>query len=154
MPRGPRATRRPGPATVVFVVLLLVFVGVAGWAWRSRVHADDLAAYAALSKDVTEMDRSLTPQGHGEAPPCRDSDDGVVTRTYPPSTGPAAAQVLGYLQQTGWSSSAPTPPAVAHLSRTVEGHTQTIDLVAPSLDQLVRSLTARSPASAFGCLAR
>ena len=134
--------------------MLLVFVGVAGWAWSSRVNADDLAAFTALSKDVTEMDRSLTPQGHGEEPPCHGSDDGVVTRTYPPSTGPAAAQVLGYLQQSGWSSSAPTPPAVAHLTRTVEGHVQTIDLDAPSLDQLVTTLTARSPGSAFGCLGR
>ena len=135
-------------------MLLLLFVAVAGWAWSSRVHADDLAAFTVLGKDITEMDHSLTPQGHGEAPPCRDSDDGVVTRTYPPSTGPAAAQVLGYLQQSGWSSSAPTPPAVAHLTRTVAGHTQTIDLVAPSLDQLVTTLTARSAASAFGCLGR
>ncbi len=138
----------------MFVALLLVFVAVAGWAWSSRVHADDVAAFTALGADITVMDRSLTPQGHGEAPPCRDSDDGVVTRTYPPSTGPAATQMIGYLQQTGWSSSTATPPAVAHLTRTVEGHTQTIDLVAPSLDQLVTTLTARSPASAFGCLGR
>ena len=151
---GPRGTRRPGPAATVFVVLLLVFVGLAGWAWTSRVHADDVAAFTALGRDVTEMDRLLTPQGHGEAPPCRDSDDGVVTRTYPPSTGPAAAQMVGYLQQSGWFSSAPTPPAVAHLTRTVQGHVQTIDLVAPSLDQLVTTLTARSAASAFGCLGR
>jgi hypothetical protein len=138
----------------VFVVLLLAFVGFAGWAWTSRVHADDVAAFAVLGRDIGEMDRLLTPQGHGEQPPCRDSDDGVVTRTYPPSTGPAAAQMVGYLQQSGWSSSTGTPPAVAHLTRTVEGHAQTIDLVAPSLDQLVTSLTARSAASAFGCLGR
>jgi hypothetical protein len=138
----------------VFVVLLLAFVGVAGWAWTSRVHADDLAAWTALGETVTEMDRLLTPQGHGEAPPCHGSDDGVLTRTYPPSTGPAASQVVGYLEQKGWVASAPTPPALAHLTHTVGGRALTIDLVAPSMDQLVTTLTGRSPASAFGCLGR
>ena len=74
-------------------VLALAFFGV--WAWSVRSHADDLAAWDALETTFVVMDRSLSPLGHSEAPPCEDEQDGSVTRTYPPSTGPEAAAVIG-----------------------------------------------------------
>ena len=82
-------------------VLALAVFGV--WAWSVRSHADDLAAWDTLETTFEVMDRSLTPLGHSEAPPCEDEQDGSLTRTYPPSTGPQAAAVIGYLTQLGWS---------------------------------------------------
>ena len=148
---GPRRWR-PRPVAVGFVVLLVALIGFAVWAWAGRVHVDDVAAYTLLGSQVEELDRSMTPLGHSEIPPCRDSADGRITRTYPPSTGPQAAEVVGYLTQKGWAESTATPPAVAHLTRVEAGHELTIDIAATSLGQLVDSLTAHSPASAFGCL--
>ncbi|WP_374970772.1 hypothetical protein [Terrabacter sp. BE26] len=150
---GP-ARRRPSLAGTVFVVLVLGLLGFGLWAWSSRVHADDVAAYADLVKEIDLMDRTLVPQGHGEMPPCREPGNGLVTRTYPESTGPQAAELIGYLTQNGWTRQTSATPAFAHLVRTVVGHTLTIDVAAPSENALVESLTAHSPASSFGCLLR
>ncbi|WP_345506112.1 hypothetical protein [Terrabacter aeriphilus] len=153
----PRARRRRRRAVLAAFALVVVgLVGFGGWAWAGRVHADDLAAYTSLAHQVEELDRTMTPLGHGEVPPCREATDGSVTRTYPPSTGPQAAELVGFLLQKGWrqSSGAAPAPVVAHLSRDVAGHELTIDVSAASMNQLVEALTARSPASAFGCLGR
>ena len=150
----PRRSRRPSAGLLVFLLPILGLVGFAGWAWSSRVHADDLAAYTALADEIEVLDRDMTPLGHSEIPPCRDSADGRVTRTYPPSTGPQAAELVGYLTQKGWRQEPAVPPAFAHLTRTESGHLLTIDVVARSAGSLVDSLVAHSPASAFGCLGR
>ena len=149
-----RRRRRPGPAGTAFVVLLVGLLAFGGWAWSARVHADDVAAYESLAREIEELDRNVTPLGHGEAPPCRQADDGRITRTYPPSTGPQAAELVGYLEQKGWTQGTAVPPAVAHLSREENGHLLTIDVVAGALNQLVGSLTASSPGSGLGCLGR
>lgn len=135
----------------MLVVGLLAF---GGWAWASRVHADDVAAYDALLHDVEELDRTMTPLGHSEIPPCREAVDGTVTRSYPPSTGPQAAELVGYLEQKGWAREAAGPPVYAHLPRTAAGHPLTIDVLAASDTALVGALSARSSASSFGCLLR
>ena len=96
----------------------------------------------------------MTPLGHSEIPPCREAIDGTMTRGYPPSTGPQAAELVGYLEQTGWAQQKSGLPVYAHLTRTAEGHLLTIDVLAPSDTSLVGSLTARSAASSFGCLLR
>jgi hypothetical protein len=144
--------RRPSPAGTAFAVVVLGLVGFGLWAWGSRVHADDVAAYASLVGQVDAMDRMLTPLGHGEVPPCRDSEDGLVTRTYPPSTGPRAAELVGFLEQAGWVQQPSSLPVYAHLTRTAQGRLLTIDVLAPSDTSLVGSLSGRSPASSFGCL--
>jgi len=145
---------RPSAAFVFFSVVVVGLVAFALWAWSGRAYTDDLVAYDALGATITEMDRSITPLGHGEIPPCRDSAEGVVTRTYPPSTGPQAAEVVGYLVQKGWTETTADAPVVAHLTRLEGDHELTIDIVAPSRNQLVTSLTGRSPASALACLIR
>lgn len=139
---------------LAFLVLLVGLLGFAGYAWSSRLHADDVAAYVALAHEIEVLDRNLTPLGHSEIPPCRDSADGRVTRTYPASTGPQAAELVGYLTQKGWTQGPATPPTFAHLTRTESGHLLTIDVVARSESSLVESLVAHSPASGFGCLGR
>lgn len=150
----PGRRRRPGAAAVAFVVLVLGLVGFGLYAWSSRVHADDEAAYSALVGEIDVMDRTLVPLGHGEVPPCREPGDGLVTRTYPPSTGPQAAELIGYLTQNGWTRQVPTSPVLARLARTQSGRTVTIDVSAASDSSLVESITAHSPASSFGCLLR
>ena len=153
---GPATSRRrpPSPFTIVFVVVLVGLLGFMAWAWSRRLHADDVAAFSALAQDVVELDRSLTPLGHSEIAPCRDSTDGLITRTYPPSTGPQAAELVGFLRQKGWAVGPATPPAFASLTRTFVGHEVTIEVAARDAASLVDSLTAHSPASAIGCLLR
>jgi hypothetical protein len=153
---GARAVprRRPRLATVLFAVAVVALLAFAGWAWTSRIHADDLAAWDALSEEIEVMDRSLTPLGHSEIPPCRDEPAGTITRTYPPSSGPQAEELVGYLLQKGWTELPSEPPSTALLTRTVVGHVQTIDVVARTRSQLVELLTAHTPGSAIGCLGR
>lgn len=153
-PRGTRGRRRPTIAGAVFAVVVLALAAFGLYAWSARVHADDVAAYSELVSEIEVMDRTLTPQGHGEMPPCREAGDGVVTRTYPESTGPQAAELIGFLTGNGWTRQTSASPALAHLVRSVSGHTLTIDVAAPSENALVESLTAHSPASSFGCLLR
>jgi hypothetical protein len=138
----------------VFSVVIVGLVAFGVWAWSGRLHADDLAAWGSLRQTITELDRGIVPLGHSEIPPCRDSADGVITRTYPPSTGPQADEVAGFLVQKGWSESPATAPAIVHLTSTAAGHELTIELVGPARNQLVAELTAHSPASALGCLGR
>lgn len=152
--RVARRRRRPGPAAIVLGVLLVGLVAFGGWAWSSRVHADDVAAYESLAREVDVLDRSIVPLGHSELPPCREGVDGRITRTYPPSTGPQAAELVGYLEQSGWTVRPAAPPAFAHLTRTASWHTLSIDVVAATESSLVESLTATSPAGGFGCLLR
>jgi hypothetical protein len=133
-------------------VVILGLVAFAGWAWTGRTYTDDLVAYDTLGETISEMDRSIPSLGHSEIPPCRDSAEGVVTRTYPPSTGPQAAEVIGYLVQKGWTDHTADPPLVAHLTSLEGGHLLSIDIAAPSRSQLVSSLTGRSPASSLACL--
>lgn len=151
-PEGRR--RRPTVAGLLFGLLVLGLVGFGLWAWSSRVHSDDVAAYRELVAQIDVMDRTLMPLGHGEMPPCREAGDGVVTRTYPESTGPQAAEMIGFLTGNGWTRQTSASPALAHLERTVDGRILTIDVAAPSENALVESLTAHSPASSFGCLLR
>jgi hypothetical protein len=155
-PRPPATKNgRPSPTFVFFLVVVVGLLAFAGWAWAGRAHTDDLLAYDALETTITVMDRSIPPIEHSEVPPCRDSSQGVITRSYPQSTGPQAAEIVGYLLQKGWNeSSATTPPVVATLTKVETGHQLTIDIVAPSRNQLVTSLTGRSPASALACLIR
>lgn len=153
-PARPRGSRRPSAALLAFLVLVLGLVGFAGWAWSSRLHADDLAAYTALANEIEVLDRSETPLGHSAIPPCRDSADGRVTRTYPASIGPQAAELVGFLTQKGWTAQPAAPPTFSHLTRTESGHLLTIDVVARSESALVEALVAHSPASGFGCLWR
>ncbi len=135
-------------------MVILGLLAFAGWAWAGRTYGGDLDAYDALGTTITEMDRSITPLEHSEIPPCRDSAEGVITRTYPPSTGPQAAEVIGYLTQKGWTESPDSAPVIAHLTKLEAGHLLTIDVAAPSRTQLVSSLTGRSPASSLACLVR
>ena len=157
---GPGATpaardrRRPGPVAIGFVALLVGLLAFGVWAWSSRVHADDVAAYESLAREVEELDRSMVPLGHGELPPCRESVDGRITRTYPPSTGPQAAELVGYLEQKGWTRGTAVAPVVARLTRVEDGHVLTVDVAAGALNQLVASLTASSAGSGLGCLLR
>lgn len=139
---------------MLFAVAVVALLAFAGWAWTSRIHADDLAAWDALSEEIEVMDRSLTPLGHSEIPPCRDEPAGTITRTYPPSSGPQAEELVGYLLQKGWTELPSEPPSTALLTRTVVGHVQTIDVVARTRSQLVELLTAHTPGSAIGCLGR
>lgn len=149
-----RSRRRPSLFAVAFVVVLVALLAFIGWAWSGRLHSDDVAAWTATEKEVEELDHNLTPLGHSEIAPCRESTDGHVTRTYPPSTGPQAAELVGFLTQKGWTQTAATPPTYARLTRTLVGHEITIDVAATSGASLVDSVTATSPASAFGCLLR
>jgi hypothetical protein len=151
---APRRRRSAGPVGVVFVVVLVALLAFIAWAWSGRLHSDDVAAWTAMAKEVEELDRSLTPLGHSEIPPCRDSADGRVTRTYPPSTGPQAVELVGFLTQKGWAQGPATPPAFAHLTRTLAGHEVGIDVAARDGASLVDTLVATSPASSFGCLLR
>ncbi|KJK11643.1 hypothetical protein UB45_12785 [Terrabacter sp. 28] len=107
-----------------------------------------------MADEVEVLDRTLTPLGHSEIPPCRDSTEGRVTRTYPPSTGPQATELVAALTQQGWTQAPATPPAYARLTRTLAGHEASVDVAATDGVSLVDSLTATSPASAFGCLLR
>ena len=150
--RVARSRRRPSAAFVFFLVVVLGLVAFALWAWAARAYTDDLVAYDALGATITEMDRNLTPLGHSEIPPCRDSAEGTITRTYPPSTGPQAAEVIGYLTQKGWTESPAAAPVIAHLTRMEGDHELTIDIVAPSRTMLITSLTGHSPASTLACL--
>ena len=133
---------------------MLGLLGFAGWAWAGRAYTDDLVAYDTLGETITEMDRSITPLGHSEIPPCRDSSEGLITRTYPNSTGPQAAEVIGYLVQKGWTENAGTPPVIAHLTKLAGSHELTIDIVAQSRSMLATSLSGHSPASSLACLIR
>lgn len=153
-PQPEPARRRRPIAAAAFVVVVLALLAFGLYAWSARVHADDEAAYASLVDEIDVMDRTLVPLGHGEVPPCRDPGDGLVTRTYPPSTGPQAAELIGYLTQNGWTRQVPTSPVLARLARTQSGRTVTIDVSAESDSSLVESITAHSPASSFGCLLR
>ncbi|HET8986874.1 MAG TPA: hypothetical protein VFN43_00050 [Humibacillus sp.] len=167
--RSPRARglRRPTAAGIAFTVGMLALVAFGLWAWVARSHTDDLAAWKALEATFQDMDRSLTPLGHSEAPPCRDELDGVVTRTYPPSTGPQAASLIGFLTQEGWSqqpatdtsgspsgSGANADGALARLTKSSGGRDLTIIVSGPSLNQLVGSVAGRSPGSTVGCFGR
>ena len=81
-----------------------------------------------------------------------------MTRAYPPSTGPQAAAVIGYLTQVGWSarsSSGTGQPAVlARLTKDIDGRELTIVVSGPGLDSLVGSVAGRSPGSTIGCVGR
>ncbi len=131
---------------------VLVLLAFGGWAWTSRAHADDLAAFGALRADAEVMDRSLTPQRFSEIPPCRDRQDGTITRTYSESDGPAPEEIVSYLQEKGWDEIDPTPPAVAAMAKTVASHELSVSVVATSRSTL--ALTATSAASTMGCLLR
>ena len=139
-------------------VLALAVFGV--WAWSVRSHADDLAAWDTLEITFEVMDRSLTPLGHSEAPPCEDEQDGSLTRSYPPSTGPQAAAVIGYLTQLGWSEQSASerpnldPSVLARLTKDSGGRDLTITVSGPGLNRLVGSVAGRSPGSMVGCLGR
>ena len=139
-------------------VLALAVFGV--WAWSVRSHADDLAAWDTLETTFEVMDRSLTPLGHSEAPPCEDEQDGSLTRSYPPSTGPQAAAVIGYLTQLGWSEQSASerpnldPSVLARLTKDSGGRDLTITVSGPGHNRLVGSVAGRSPGSMVGCLGR
>ena len=169
--RGPASAgkdrRRPTPTGVAFTIGLLALVAFGLWAWVARSHVDDLAAWTSLEATFVEMDRDLTPLGHGESPPCHTEPDGVVTRSYPPSTGPQAAAVIGYLTQAGWTAGVPSRPGggaggsagegkdvLARLTKVSGGRELTILVSGPARDQLVGSVTGRSPGSRVGCLGR
>jgi hypothetical protein len=136
----------------LFLVVVVGLVAFAVWAWSGRAYTDDLVAYDALGGTITDMDRNLPPLGHSEIPPCRDSAEGIITRTYPPSTGPQAEVIVGYLTAKGWTETPADAPVVARMTKMAGGHELTIDIVAPSRDQLVTSLTGHSPASSIACL--
>jgi hypothetical protein len=153
-PSPSQAGRRTSPFAIAFVVVLLALLAVVAWAWSARLHSDDVAAWQAVADEVEVLDRTLTPLGHSEIPPCRDSTEGRVTRTYPPSTGPQATELVAALTQQGWTQAPATPPAYARLTRTLAGHEVSVDVAATDGASLVDSLTATSPASAFGCLLR
>jgi len=158
-PRG-RRPRRPTATGILFTIGVLALVVFGLWAWSVRSHADDLAAWDSLETTFKEMDRSLTPLGHSEAPPCEDEQEGTVTRTYPPSTGPQAAALIGYLTQLGWSpqeasdTSDGDPSVLARLTKESGGRDLTITVSGPGLGRLVGSVAGRSPGSTVGCLGR
>jgi hypothetical protein len=88
-----------------------------------------------------------------------------VTRTYPPSSGPQAAALIGYLTQEGWSqqtgadaarssAGADADTVLARLVKDSGGRELTIVVTGPSLDQLVGSVAGRSPGSTVGCIGR
>lgn len=164
----PAPRRRPS-GLAVFLTLVVLGAAIFGaWAWTSRAHADDVAAYQALAQEVSVLDRDVLPLTHGEAPPCRDGLDGVITRTYP-STAPQAAEMLGYLDAKGWSRtttppatapsttapSTPAAPVVATLTKTVAGgRALTLSVLAPSEFARVEAVRSSSPGSSIGCLLR
>ena len=145
--------RRVSTVFMAWLGGVLGLVAFAAWGWTVRVHSDDVAAWQALVARIAIMDRTLTPLGHGEIPPCRDDAAGLVTRTYPRSNGPRAADVIRYLEQDGWRRQPAEAPALSRLTRTDHGHLMTVEVVAASDDSIVDSLSARSEASALGCLA-
>ncbi|WP_157557680.1 hypothetical protein [Intrasporangium oryzae] len=148
-----RRTRRPGGVALVFTVLAVGLVVFGAWAWLNRLHGDDLAAWDTLSAQIDELDRSYTPLGHSEVRPCRDEPGGTITRQYPESTGPQAAELIGYLVEKGWvQQPEPAPPLLSRLTMTTDDHALTIEVSGPALNLLVGTLTARSPGSALGCL--
>lgn len=149
---GARSTRRPWLATAGFVALVVGLLAFGAWAWSARVHAGDVSAYESLAGEVADLDHAITPLGHSDIPPCRDADEGSITRSYPPSTGPQPAELVDYLVRSGWTQQQSDVPVYARLTRTAEGHVLTVDVLAPSDTSLVGSLSARSPASSFGCL--
>lgn len=154
-----RRSRRPTATGTLFTIGLLALVLFGLWAWSVRTHADDVAAWDSLETTFEEMDRSLTPLGHSEAPPCEDEQDGIVTRTYPPSTGPQAAAVIGYLTQLGWSQqnasdASDDPSVLARVTKDSGGRELTIIVSGPGLDRLVGSVSGRSAGSMVGCLGR
>jgi len=166
-PPRTRGRRRPTATGIVFTIGVLALVLFGLWAWVVRSHNDDLAAWDALETTFEEMDRSLTPLGHSEAPPCRHEPDGVVTRTYPPSSGPQGAAVIGYLTQSGWSQQPATDASgsaagsgadanveLARLTKDSGGRELTIVVSGPALDLLVGSVAGRSPGSTIGCVGR
>lgn len=152
-PDGGRTRPRSGRAgVVVFTAVVVGLVGFAAWGWLGRLHADDIAAWDALTAQVAELDRSYTPLGHSEIRPCRDEPGGTITREYPDSTGPQAAEIIGYLVEQGWVQQPdPAPPVLARLTRRTDP-VLTIEVTGPGLNQLAGTLTARSPGSALGCL--
>lgn len=151
--RARRRPRRPRGVALVFTIIAVGLVVFAGWAWLNRVHADDLAAWDTLSAQVDELDRSYVPLGHSEIGPCRDEPGGTITRQYPASTGPQAAEIIGYLVEKGWvQQPEPAPPLLARLTRTTDNHVLTIEVAGPGLNLLTGTLTAHSPGSAIGCL--
>lgn len=158
--RPPRrwGRRRPTVAGIAFTIGVLALVVFGLWAWVARSHADDLAAWHSLETTFEVMDRSFTPLGHGESPPCHTEPDGLVTRAYPPSTGPQAAAVIGYLTQLGWaaqsSSGTGQPPVLARLTKDSDGRELTIVVSGPGLDSLVGSVAGRSPGTTIGCVGR
>lgn len=149
---GRRGRRRAFRLGGFFVVAVLVLLSFGGWAWTSRAHADDLAAFEALRADAEVMDRSLTPHRFSEIPPCRDREEGLVTRTYSEADGPAPEEIVAYLQEKGWQELEPTPPALVTMATTVAGHALLVTVVATSNSTL--SLTASSAASTVGCFLR
>ncbi len=155
--RGPR---RPTATGVTFTVGVIALVLFGGWAWLTRSHSDDLAAWSSLATTFEIMDRSLVPLGHSEMPPCRDGDDGIVSRSYPPSTGPQAAEVIGFLTQSGWSEQpaadgeAEGEHVLARLTKVEAGKQLTIEVSGTGLTRLAGTVVGRSPAGAIGCLGR
>lgn len=148
---GRRRAWRLGGFFTTVVLALLVF---GGWAWTSRAHADDLAAFEVMRTEFDVMDRSLTSQRHSAIAPCREQPDGVVTRSYSVPDGPGVNDLVIYLKGTGWDEVASTPPAVVTLTRRVDGHGQSLTLVKHDRSTLPLSLTATSAGSTIGCLLR
>ncbi len=94
-----------------FVVLVVGLIAFGAWAWSGRVHADDVAAYETLVRQVEQLDHTMTPLGHSEIPPCREAIDGTVTRGYPPVDGPPGrrARRLPRADRAGRSRSPASP---------------------------------------------
>jgi hypothetical protein len=167
--RSPRRPRLVG----ALVTLLLLAVATGGlWLVGNRQHVDDVAAYDQLAGDVELVDRGLFYLQHSEVPPCRDGSDGTVTRTYPPSTGPSAAELVGALTALGWTRASDAdvaasgglagtpsgqggPTTLATMTRGVvgqPGRVVTVVVTGRSLSALPDRLVGTSTGSAVGCL--
>ncbi len=172
--RRQRSRRRSRLVGAVVTVLALAAVAGGLWLVGNRQHVDDVAAYKQLAGDVELVDRGLFYLQHSEVPPCRDGSDGTVTRTYPPSTGPSAAELVGALTALGWTrasdadvaasggpAGAPSgpggPQALVTMTRGVvgqPGRVVTVVVTGRSMSALPDRLVGTSSGSAVGCLFR
>ena len=142
----------PARRASVFVVLVVALLAFGSWAWSSRVHADDVAAYESLAREVEELDRSMVPLGHSELPPCRESIDGRSPAPTRPRRGPRR-RARRLPRAEGLDAGAAVPPVVAPPDPAENGHVLTVDVAAGALTAR-RVADGQQPRSSLGCLGR
>lgn len=144
--------RRPKIGALV-AVAVLVLLGLVGWSWSNRLHADDLDAYLVMRNHVTDIERAFDPVGQGLRDPCGVTDEGWRELTWPDANQTSVGMLQAYAIQHGWTPDWPQISATKSvLHRSTSDHTITLTIVADDARGTV--LTATSSASAFGCFLR